>query len=311
LICGALQAHALDYPTRNITIISNYPPAGGVDIAGRMVAAELEKRLKQSVIVEDKPGATGTIGAAVVAHAAPDGYTVLVTANPAITLMPFATKVDYDPIKDLIPIAKVALAPTILVVAEDSPYKTLKEFTDASRNPDNKILVGVPGVGAAGQIEFALLDNMVKSQIGTVPYRGATFIINDVLGHSIAGGAAAVPAMAAQIWAGKLRALTVVSPRRSAIFPEVPTIQDVFGVRLDGFPTWYGFFVAAGTPPAIVSRLETEILAIMKDQAVIDKMKALGNEVIAVGSKRFASENLIEIEETKRALKETNVSISK
>jgi tripartite-type tricarboxylate transporter receptor subunit TctC len=132
---GSIAAtHADEYPSRNITIISNYPPAGGVDIASRIVGAELQKRLGQSVVVEDKPGATGTIGAGFVAHSAPDGYTILVTANPAITIFPFMTKVNYDPPKDLIPIAKVAIAPTILVVPADSPLHTLKNLPLSSRN---------------------------------------------------------------------------------------------------------------------------------------------------------------------------------
>lgn len=311
LICYTVSAGAQNYPTRNITIVSNYPPAGGVDITGRIVAAELSRRLGQSVTVENKPGATGTIGAAMVAHSAPDGYTILVTANPAITIIPFMTKVSYDPVKDLIPIAKVGIAPTVLVVPASSPYHTLKDFIEAARQPANKILVGVPGVGSAPQIELAMLNNMVKTNIGTVPYRGATFIVNDVLGSQIAGGAAAVPAMAAQVWGGKMRALAVVSPTRSSILPEVPTVSEMIGARLDGFPTWYGFFAPAGTPPRIITRLETEMLAIMKDPAVIDKMKKVGSDVLLTGSKAFGQENDTEINTLKRALDETKITIQK
>lgn len=311
LLGGIVDAQAQGYPTRNITIISNYPPAGGVDITGRIVAAELQKRFGQSVVVEDKPGATGTIGAGLVAHSTPDGYTILVTANPAITIVPFMTKVNYDPLKDLIPIAKVAIAPTILVVPADSPLQTLKDFVEAARQPDKKVLVGVPGVGSAGQIELALLNNMTKANIGTVPYRGATFIVTDVLGHQITAGAAAVPAMAAQIRSGKMRGLAVVASTRSSILPDVPTVQDALGLRLDGFPTWYGFFAPAGTPQPVIARLETEMLAIMKDPAVVEKMKKLGNDILLTGSKAFAAENETEIGLLKRALKETNVSIPK
>ena len=311
LLGGIAAAQAQGFPTRTITILSNYPPAGGVDITGRIVAAELQKRSGQNVVVENKAGATGTIGANQVARSAPDGYTVLVTANPAITIVPFMTKVAYDPAKDLIPIAKVGLAPTILVVHPDSPYKTLKEFVEAARDPEKKIGVGVPGVGSSGQIEFALLNNLVKTNIGTVPYRGANFIVNDVLGNQIAGGSAAVPAMATQIRAGKMRALAIVSANRSSILPDVPTVQEALGVKLDGFPTWYGFFVPAGTPAPVVAWLEKEMLAIMKEPAVIEKMTALGNEVLLTGSKKFAAENEVEIEELKKALKETNITIPK
>jgi len=306
---ASLAAQAQDYPNRNITIVSNYPPAGGVDITGRIVGAELQKRLGQAVVIENKPGATGTIGASVVAHAAPDGYTLLVTANPAITVMPFMTKVNYDPIKDLIPVAKVAIAPSIVVVRNESPYKTFKQLVEAARDPAQKIMIGVPGVGSSAQIEFGLVNNQVKSRIESVPYRGATFIVNDVLGGTLTAGSAAVPAMAAQIWAGKMRGLVVVSPKRSTIFPELPTVEEALGFKLDGFPTWYGFFVPGNTPPAIVALLEKSFIEIMKDPAVIDKMNKLGNEVLLTDAKTFAQENDIEIAKLKKALEETNVSI--
>jgi len=309
LFASGIPAQAENYPSRVITVVSNYPPAGGVDIAGRIVGAELQKRLGQSVVVENKPGATGMIGANAVAHAAPDGYTLLVTANPPITLMPFFTKASYDPRKDLIPIAKVAIAPTILVVPPNSPYKNLKELVAAAKGPEQKVLVGIPGVGSSGEIELNLINNMMKSNIGTVPYRGANFIATDVMGGQITAGVAAVPAMASQIRAGKLRALAVVSSHRSPIFPDVPTVQEELGKPLDGFPTWYGFFAPRGTPKEIIAKLESEMLAIMKDPVAVDKMQTLGNEILLTGAKEFAKENEIEIEALKRAVKETNVSI--
>ena len=307
LFSGA--AAAADYPTRTVTIVSNYPPAGGVDITARIVGAAIEKRMGQTIVVQNKAGATGAIGTSYVAHAAPDGYTILVTANPAITILPFMTTVSYDPVKDLTPVAKVALAPTVLVVPADSPYKTLEDFIAAARDPAKKILVGIPGVGSAQQVEFALLNSLKNTHIGIVPYRGAAAIANDVLGHQITAGAAAVPAMLALIRAGTLRALAVISPLRSSVLPDVPTVKDAVGVRLDGFPTWYGFFVPAGTPRPVIDRLEKEMLASMKEPAVIAKMNTLGNDVLVTGSKQFADENANEIIELNHALKETNVSI--
>ena len=195
------------------------------------------------------------------------------------------------------------------MVPADSPYRTLKEFIDASKKPDSKINIGVTGLGSSPHIEFALINKMTDAKISIVPYRGATFIVNDVLGSQITAGSAAVPAMATQIWAGKMKPLAVVSKTRSSIFPDVPTVKETIGLNVDGFPTWYGFFVPAGTPKEIVKRLETEILAIMKDPAVVEKMKQIGTEVLLTGSETFAAENQVEIDALKRALKETNVSI--
>ncbi len=300
---------AQDFPSRTITIVSNYPPAGGVDITGRIVAAELQKRLGRTVVVENRPGATGTIGAVMVAGAAPDGYTILVTANPAITVMPFVGKVNYDPLQDLVPIAKVAVAPTVIVVPADSPYKTFKDMVEAAKDPAQRISIGVPGVGSSPQIELELINKKTASRIQVVTYRGATFIVNDVLSNTLTAGSAAVPAMASLIWSGKARGVVVVSPRRSAIFPDLPTVQEALGFKLDGFPTWYGFFAPRGTPPDIIAKLESEMAAIMKDPAIVAKMTAIGNEVLFEGRESFMRENELEIATLKDAIKEANVSI--
>ena len=190
LSCLAGSAQAQSYPTRSVTIVTNVPPAGGVDIVARLVAAELSSRFGKPVIVDSKPGATGTIGTGFVARAPSDGHTILITAGPSITFIPFLSKVNYDPIKDLVPIAKVAYAPTVISVPAASPYRTLKDLIEAGRDPANKVLVGVPGVGSAPQIELAILNNLAGSNIATAPYRGATFILGDMLGEQIPAGAA-------------------------------------------------------------------------------------------------------------------------
>jgi tripartite-type tricarboxylate transporter receptor subunit TctC len=311
LSCILASAQTQSYPTRNITIVTNVPPAGGVDIAARLVAAELAPRLGKPVVVDTKPGATGTIGTGFVARAPSDGHTILITAGPSITIVPFLSKVNYDPVKDLVPIAKVAIAPTIISVPAASPYRTLNDLVEAGRNPANKVLVGVPGVGSAPQIELAILSSLASSNIATAPYRGATFILGDLLGEQIPAGAAAVPAFAPQILEGKLRGLAVVSSTRSSILPDIPTAREVTGLDLDGFPTWYGFFAPAGTPQPIITRLEAEILSIMQNPSVIEKMRALGNDVILTGSKAFGEENDREIAMFKRALESADITIQR
>jgi tripartite-type tricarboxylate transporter receptor subunit TctC len=309
LLFGAFSVQAQQYPNRPVRIVSAYPPGGGVDVAGRIVGAELAKRLGQPVIIENKAGAAGTIGTAAVARSPADGYTILVTANPSITILPQFSKVGYDPLKHLIPIAKVAIAPTILAVNIDSPYRSLKEFVDAARQASSRITVGVPGSGSTPEIELALLSDLAKAQIQSIPYRGATFIVTDILGSQISAGAMALPAIVPQINGGKMRGLAVVSPTRSSILPDIPTVQEAVGIQLDGFPTWYGFFVPAGTPSQIVSRLETEILAIMKDPAVITKMRDVGTDTLQTGSAAFAKENEAETVTLKRAVEKTKISL--
>ena len=311
LSCLAGSAQAQSYPTRSVTIVTNVPPAGGVDIVARLVAAELSSRFGKPVIVDSKPGATGTIGTGFVARAPSDGHTILITAGPSITFIPFLSKVNYDPIKDLVPIAKVAFAPTVISVPAASPYRTLKDLIEAGRDPANKVLVGVPGVGSAPQIELAILNNLAGSNIATAPYRGATFILGDMLGEQIPAGAAAVPAFAAQILEGKVRGLAVVSPDRSSILREIPTVREVTGLDMDGFPTWYGFFAPAGTPSEIVARLEADIRSIMQEAPMVEKMRTLGNDVAFKGSKAFAEENVLEIAMFKRAIERGDITVQR
>ena len=311
LSCIAGSAQAQSYPIRNVTIVSNVPPAGGVDIVARLVAAELSARLGKSVIVDSKPGATGTIGTAFVARAPSDGHTILITAGPSITFIPFLSKVNYDPIRDLVPIAKVAVAPTIISVPAASAYRTLKDLIEAGRVPANKVLVGVPGIGSAPQIEVALLNSLSGSNLATAPYRGATFILADMLGNQIPAGAAAVPAFATQILEGKLRGLAVVSADRSSILPDIPTVREIAGLDLDGFPTWYGFFAPAGIPPEIVARLEAEIHSIMQETVMVEKMRTLGNDVVFKGSKAFAEENLLEIAMFKCVIERGDITVQR
>jgi tripartite-type tricarboxylate transporter receptor subunit TctC len=311
LSCFAGSAQAQSYPTRDVTIVSNVPPAGGVDIVARLIATELSSRLGKSVIVDSKPGATGTIGTAFVARAPSDGQTLLITAGPSITFIPLLSKVNYDPIRDLTAIAKVAVAPTVITVPAASPYRTLKDLVEAGRDPTNKVLIGVPGVGSAPQIEVAILNSRAGSNIGTAPYRGATFILSDLLGNQITAGAAAVPAFATQILEGTLHGLAVVASDRSSILRDIPTVREATGLDIDGFPTWYGFFAPAATPPEIVARLETDIRSIMLEAPIAERMRALGNDVVFKGSKAFAEENLIEIAMFKRAIERGDITVQR
>ena len=308
LSCLAGSAQAQSYPTRSVTIVSNVPPAGGVDIVARLVAAELASRFGKPVIVDSKPGATGTIGTAFVARAPADGHTLLITAGPSITFIPFLSKVNYDPVRDLVPIAKVAIAPTVISVPAASPYRTLRDLIEAGRDPANKVVVGVPGVGSAPQIELAILNNLAGSNITTAPYRGATFILGDMLGEQICRSCSCSSIRTTDS-GRQVAGLAVVSSDRSSIFRDIPTVREATGLDVDGFPTWYGFFAPTGTPPEIVARLEENILSIMQDGPVVGKMRALGNDVIFKGSKAFAEEIALEIAMFKRVIERGDITI--
>lgn len=309
IVLTGVAAHAQSFPDRPIRLISAYPPAGGVDITARIVGAELAKRLGQPVIIENRAGAAGTVGTAAVARAAPDGYTILITANPSITVLPQFSKLGYDPVKDLIPIAKVGVAPTILAVNSESPLRNLKDFLEAGRKKPSTLSVGVSGLGAIPQVELTLLGDATNSNITVVPYRGATFIVADILGKQLTGGAVALPAIVPQINGGKMRGLAVFSEKRSSVLPDVPTVREASGVNTHVFPTWYGFFAPAGTPSEAINRLERDIIAVMREPDVIAKLAASGADALVTGSVAFGRENAIEAEQVKAAVEKTKIQV--
>jgi len=281
-------AAAAGFPDRQIKLVAAYPPAGGVDVAARIVANELSTRLGWTIVVENKPGAAGSVGTAAVATSPADGYTVLITANPSITIVPYISNVSYDPVKDLVPVAKMAVSPTIIAVQKDASYRTLKDFLEAGRS--KSLTIGIPGARSNPQAELMLLGKQADSRIEPVPYKGATFIVQDVLGGQIDAGAMALPAIVPQIEGGKMRGLAVISSQRSGVLPDVPTVREAAGIDMDGIPTWYGFFVPAGTPPEAIATLEKEIMASVRNPDAIAKLKAAGADALQVGSKQFTDE---------------------
>lgn len=307
-LCLPLTAVADGYPDRAVRIVAAYPPAGGVDIAARIIAPHLEKRLGQPVIIENRAGAAGTIGAAYVSRAPADGYTVLITANPSITILPQFSKTEYQA-EDLLPVAKVGVAPSILATYADSPIKGLQDYLEEGRKAGGHVTVGVPGAGSTPHIEMALLGEVEQSNITVVPYRGATFIVSDILGSQITSGSMALPAIVPQVLSGKMRGLAVFSPNRSSILPEVPTVKESIKNDMSVFPTWYGYFVPADTPPEIVKILEEAILSSVQDPVVIEQLKRTGTEALNVGSAQFLKENQEESESLKRAVDRTNIKM--
>ena len=281
-------AFAAGFPERQIKLLAAYPPAGGVDVAARILANELSGRLGWTIVVENKPGAAGSVGTAAVATSPADGYTILITANPSITIVPYISNVSYDPVKDLVPVAKMAVSPTIVAVKKEAPYRSLQDFLESGRS--KSLTIGIPGARSNPQAELMLLGKHAHSRIEPVPYKGATFIVQDVLGGQIDAGAMALPAIVPQIEGGKMRGLAVISPQRSTVLPDVPTVREAAGVDLDGIPTWYGLFVPAGTPPEAIATLEKEILAAMRNPDAIAKLKAAGADALQVGSKQFQQE---------------------
>jgi tripartite-type tricarboxylate transporter receptor subunit TctC len=283
---------AQEYPSRPIRFLVSFPAGGGVDIMGRLVGNVVSQRTGQPVVIENRAGAAGVVGSAAVAGAAPDGYTVLVTGDIPITQAHLLNKIPYDPYKDFVHLVKGVNVPTSVLVAGNSPFKSLRELLDYARANPGKVSYGTPGNGTAMHVELEMLKEKLGLDIVHVPYKGAPPIIADTMGGQITVGAPGLPPTIGNVKSGKLRLLAVWGPSRVAVFPDVPTVREATGdASLQGYPTWYGFLLPAGVPTHVQSRLESDIIAALKDPEVSRKLTDAGATVVAEPSKAFLESN--------------------
>jgi tripartite-type tricarboxylate transporter receptor subunit TctC len=272
--CG--PAHAQDsYPSRPVIVINPWAPGGPAEAIIRPIAEKLSQRLGQQFVIENRAGANGTIGAAVVARARPDGYTLLFSHVGPIAISPvLPNKPPYDPVKDFAPITQIASGPTVLVVRPDFPAKTLAEYIEYAKKNPGKVSYGSVGPGSTTHLAGATLAHMVGADMVHVPYKGSAPINTDILGGQITSGFVNVAGVIGLIQAGRLRPLAVSTTRRAGVLPDVPTVAET----LPGFEvnSWYGLMAPAGTPPAIVNKLQHEVAEILKQPDIAARMRENG-----------------------------------
>ena len=263
LLLFAFAVKAADsYPSKPVHLILPFPPGGGTDILGRLIGEQLTVRLGQPVVQENRGGAGGNLGAEAVARAAPDGYTLLLAA-PTLAISPtLYPKLAYDPLKDLAPIALVATVPNVMVTHPSVPARTLQEFIALAKRRPGELNFGSGGAGTSNHLGGELFNMVAGVKLVHVPYKGVNLAMQDVLAGNVQLVFIGIPAAAPHIRAGKLRALAVVAPQRSSALPDVPTAAEA---GLPGFEvtTWYGVLAPAGTPRAIVERLNMELGRVM------------------------------------------------
>ena len=282
LAAATVSATAQTWPGKPITYVVPYPPGGTTDILGRAIAQKLGPALGTTVIVDNKAGATGQIGSAFVARAAPDGYTVLGTSiGPQAIIPSLNPSMQYDPVKSFEPVTLVGTVPHVLIVGAASPYKTVKELIAAAKAKPGSLTFASGGNGTILQMQGELLKLQEGIDIVHVPYKGDTPGIQDVLGGQVTMMFAPAPAAAAHIQSGKLRALAVTSAKRLKSLPAVPTMAEA-GVSGFVVEQWQAVYAPARTPAPVVQRLHEEIARILKEPEVAQRLEALG--VNAVGS---------------------------
>jgi tripartite-type tricarboxylate transporter receptor subunit TctC len=284
-----LDAQSPSYPSKPIRFVVPYPAGGPLDTVARLLGQRVSESTRQPVIVDNKPGAGGNIGADAVAKAAPDGYTILMGAVATHAINPtLYAGIPYDPAKDFIPVTQIASTPNVLVVNPAVPAASVREFIAYAKANPGKLNFGSGSTGSAGHLAGELFKTMAGIEMTHVPYKGAAPAMNDLIGGRIQLMFDNLASSLAQVRAGKVRALAVTTAKRSALAPELPTIAES---GLPGFDinTWFGIFLPAGTPPAIVERLHAEFTEALAAPDIREKMLDLGAEPVGSTPADFAA----------------------
>ena len=287
LVFFAANALAQEWPTKPLRLILPFPPGGGTDILGRLIAERLSAGLGQAVIAENRGGAGGNVGAEAAARSAPDGYTIVLVA-PSLAISPsLYSKINYDPVKDFAPISLVATVPNVMVTQPALPAQNLIDFIQYAKAKPGALNFGSGGAGTSNHLAGELFNLVTGVKLVHVPYKGVNLAMQDVLGGNVHLVFIGIPAAAPHIKSGKLRALAVVAPRRSAALPDVPTVSEA-GLQNFDVTTWYGILAPAGTPRNIVTRLNGELVKIMSSPEMKEKLSATGTEPLTSTPEEFA-----------------------
>lgn len=299
-------AFAQAYPSKVIRIVVPYSPGGGADNAARILAPRLSQQIGQQVIIENRAGGSGSIGANAVAQADPDGYTVLYDAssfavNPALRKLPFDAK------KDLVPVSLAVTVPNILVVPPNAAYKSVSDFIEQARKKPGVMTYASYGPGSAAHLIGELLKNQAKIDMLHVPYKGGAPALMDVMGGQVDSYFSNAASGMNYVKSGKLRALAVTSSKRMAAMPDVPTLAES-GFKNFEVLEWNGFFVPKGTSPEIVARLSKEVQAALRDPATRSKLQGLGLDPVGSSSDEFATFLASEMNRWASLVKSNNIT---
>ena len=299
---------AESYPVRPIRMVVPLFVGAGTDIITRHVANALSQQLGQPIVVDNKPGASTTLGAAFVAKSTPDGYTLLSATTSTLSVLPNVMKPPYDSVKDLVPVAAYCVSPFVYVVAADAKFRSLDELIAAAKANPGKLSFGSSGTGTLTHMVVELLAVVAKVNFTHIPYKGVTGAYTDILGGRIDFVADSPASTLGQIKAGKFRAIAVTSRERSRLLPAVPTFAEL-GLRDAESDFITGFLAPAGTPRAIVSRLQAETLKIAQSPEFRDFLASQGYEPLAYDGAKFAERVRTELAKWSRVVRERNIRI--
>ena len=311
-IVAPFSGHALAaeqaFPARQIRVIVPFGTGTAVDLLARSIGQRIAEDTQQAVVVENRAGAGGAIGAIAVARSAPDGYTLLKTASPFTVAAGVDSKIGYDPVKEFTPVAKVATLPLLVTINAKLPYKDARQLIAYAKANPKKVSYAAAGPGTSAQLEMELFAQAAGFEMLGVFYKENTQLITDLIEGRVDLYSGVAAFIMPHVQAGRLRIVAIVDSRRLPTQPDIPTVGEAAGVpNYQGTPNWYGFLAPAGTPPQVVSRLHTLIQNALSSSQMEEVMKRIGASRATESNEKFANDIKDEVERTARVAKSLGI----
>jgi tripartite-type tricarboxylate transporter receptor subunit TctC len=278
-LLAVVPSWAEEWPAKPVRLIVPYPPGGGTDVIARIVQQPLSEALKQPVVIENRGGAGGALGTEVAAHAAPDGYTFLFTLS-SHTINPVLYKLKYDTERDFAPVTLIVSVPQLIATQPDSPIHSMQDVVKMAKEQPGHINFASVGNGTPSHIAGELLKQKSVIDIVHVPYKGGGPAVADTLGGQVSMVIVTMPAVISHVRSGKLRALAVTTLKRNPGAPEIPTVAEVLKIPDFEVDSWYAMFAPAGTPPAVIRRMQQEVAAVIQQPETKRKLLEQGGDTV-------------------------------
>jgi len=306
LVCGSALGQA--YPTKSVRMLVPFPPGGGTDFMARLLGRHLSEKWGQSVLIENRPGASMMIASEIVAKAPPDGYTIIMSSSNHTINPSLYPKIPYDTVKDFAPVTLVGTSPFLLVVHPSLPVKSTKELIALAGARKGQLTYASSGTGGPQQLAGELFKSMAKVDITHVPYKGTGPAEVDLIGGHVQVMFATIISAAPQVAAGKMRALAITSKERSPAFPDLPTVSEA---ALKGYEatSWWGVLAPGRTPPEVINKLNADIVSVLQMAEPRSRIMTLGGDPVGNTPQQFAALLQEELGKWAKVIKEANIKI--
>jgi len=306
--CAFGNVGAQQYPSKPIRFVVPYVPGGGTDTVARLTGQKLSEALGQAVIIDNRPGAGGVIGGEIVAKSPPDGYTIMLASSSPITVAPHIQKhMPYNPLTDFTPVTLIAIVPALLAVHPALPVKSVKDLIALAKAKPGQLTFSSSGNGGTGHVSGEMFKMLAGVDMLHVPYKGTAPATTAVVSGEVSLTFGNMISLLPQVKTGKLRALAVTTAKRSPVLPNIPTVAETLPGYLSG--PWYGVLAPAGLPPAILSKLNQELVKVVRSREVTDSLRSEGAEPIGSSPAEFAAHIKSELERMGKVVRQSKMKV--